>query len=72
MKDIKHINRDFHSIAWVMPQGSDLGVLSGAGGSTFFFSEMSVSDLHQWHMQRQNFLGPHPLGPWEGPKCQIS
>ena len=28
MKDIKHIRRDFHSLAWVMPlpQGSDLGV----------------------------------------------
>ena len=26
MKDIKHIRRDFHSLAWVMPKGSDLGV----------------------------------------------
>ena len=26
MNDIKHIRRDFHSVAWVMPQGSDLGV----------------------------------------------
>ena len=24
MKDIKHIRRDFHSVAWVMPQGSDI------------------------------------------------
>ena len=29
MKDIKHIRRDFHLVAWVMPQGSDLGVLWG-------------------------------------------
>ena len=26
MKDIKHIRRDFHLAAWVMPQGWDLGV----------------------------------------------
>ena len=26
MKDIKHIRQDFHLGAWVMPQGSDLGV----------------------------------------------
>ena len=26
MKDIKRIRRDFHLVAWVMPQGSDLGV----------------------------------------------
>ena len=26
MKDIKHIRRDFHSLALVMPKGSDLGV----------------------------------------------
>ena len=23
MKDTKHIRRDFHSVAWVMPQGWD-------------------------------------------------
>ena len=27
MKDIKHIRRDFYSVAWVMPQGWNLGVL---------------------------------------------
>ena len=26
MKDIKHTRRYFHSVAWVIPQGSDLGV----------------------------------------------
>ena len=30
MTDTKHIRRDFHSVTWVMPQGSDLG---GAGGA---------------------------------------
>ena len=41
MKDIKHIRRDFHSAAWVMPQGSDFRVPWGAGvwgvKKTFFF-----------------------------------
>ena len=27
-----------------------------------------MSNLHQWHMQRHNFLGPHSLGPWGGAK----
>ena len=31
MKDIKHIRQDFHSTAWVMPQGWDLGELGGVG-----------------------------------------
>ena len=25
IKDMKHIERNFHSVAWVMPQGRDLG-----------------------------------------------
>ena len=36
MKDTKHIRRDFHSVAWVMPQGSDLGALGVPGGQFFF------------------------------------
>ena len=32
MKDTKHIRRDFHSVAWVMPQGSNFGALGGAEG----------------------------------------
>ena len=27
IKDIKHVYRNFHSVAWIMPQWSDLGVL---------------------------------------------
>ena len=27
IKDTKHIQRDFHSVAWVMPQGRDFGAL---------------------------------------------
>ena len=37
MKDIKLIRWDFHLVALVMPQGSDLGVPWGFGGSIFFF-----------------------------------
>ena len=35
MKNIKHIRRDFHSAALVMPQGWDLGVPWGLGGQIF-------------------------------------
>ena len=38
----------------------------------FFFPKFNqiwcVSYLHGWHMQQNNFLGPHPLGPWGGAK----
>ena len=39
MKDIYHIRWDFHLVAWVMPQGWDLGV-PGGGGVKEFFSEI--------------------------------
>ena len=29
IKDRKHIERNFHSVAWVVSKGSDLGVLGG-------------------------------------------
>ena len=38
MKDIKHIRRDFLLVAWVMPQGSDLGVPWGVLGVFFLNS----------------------------------
>ena len=72
MKDVKHIRQDFHSAVWVMPQGWDLGVplrLEGSKKSKFNQS-WCVSYLHEWHMQRHNFLGAHPLG--RGKKGQIS
>ena len=40
LKDIKHIRGDFHSLTWVMPQGWDLGVPCGVGGSKNFFSQI--------------------------------
>ena len=37
MIDTKHIRRDFHSVAWVMPQGWDFGALGCQGGQKNFF-----------------------------------
>ena len=73
MKDTKHIRRDFHSAAWVMPQGSDFGVPWGVWGvKIFFFSNFNqtwcVSYSHEWRMHQHHFLGPRPLGPWGGAK----
>ena len=36
MKDTKHIRQDFHSVAWVMPQGWDFAVLGVPRGSKKF------------------------------------
>ena len=47
-----------------MPRG-------GTWGTIFFlkFNQIwCVSYLHEWHMHRHSFLGPHPLGPWGGAK----
>ena len=55
MTDIKHIRWD-----------------RGVGGKKTFFPKFNqiwcVNYLHEWHMQRYNFLGPHLLGPWGGAK----
>ena len=39
-KDINHIRRHFHSVAWIMPQGRDLGVPCGVEGSKNFFFQI--------------------------------
>ena len=62
----------FHSTAWDMPQGLDLGVLWGVGVQFFSEIQPGVSYLHEWHMHQRHFWGAHPLGPWGGPKGQIS
>ena len=49
MKNINHIRRDFHSVAWVMPKGWGLGYRGGGGQKVFFFSEIQpelVGYLH--------------------------
>ena len=47
MKDTKHIRRDFHSVAWVMAHGWDLGGGGGGGwgclGGHFFFKHGHVA-----------------------------
>ena len=43
MKDTKHIRRDFHSLAWVMPQGWDFGVLGVPRGKFIFFKRGHVA-----------------------------
>ena len=43
MKDTKHIRRDFHSVAWVMPQGWDFGGLGVPRGSIIFFKQGHVA-----------------------------
>ena len=51
MTDIKHIRRDFHLVAWVMPQGSDLGVPWGGFGGQFFSPKIQpdlVCELLTW------------------------
>ena len=45
MKDTKHIRRDFHSVAWVMPKGSDLGALGCPGG------QKKISNMVMWHIK---------------------
>ena len=56
-------------------QGWDLGYRGGLGVKKFFFPKFNqilcVSYSHEWHMHRHNFLGPPPLGPWEGSKGQL-
>ena len=37
MKDTKHIRRDFNSVAWIMPQGSDSVALGVPRGSDIIF-----------------------------------
>ena len=50
MKDIKHIRRDFHLDAWVMPLGWDSGVLWGVGGVNFdwFVLQQGISDIRTY------------------------
>ena len=69
IKDIKHIRRDFYSVTWVMPQGTDFG---GTGGGGHFF--LSTIKIGVWvtHMNGTCngtiFWAPTPLGPLEGAK----
>ena len=70
MKDIKHIRRDFHLVAW--PKGSDLGVPWGVEWSKKNFPEIQpdlvCELLTSMAHATAHFFCPHPLGPWGGAK----
>ena len=46
MKDTKHIRQDFHSVAWVMPQGWDFRALGVPRGS-----KKKISNMVMWHIE---------------------
>ena len=75
-KDIKHIRRDYHSVAWVMPQGSDLGVpLGGWVVQKKLFSEIQpdlVCELltSMAHATAQFFGSPPPGALGRGQKVK--
>ena len=71
MKDIKHTRQDFLFGHLGHAQGVGLGGTLGESKKFFFlkFNQIwCVSYLHECHMQRHHFLGPHPLGPSGGAK----
>ena len=75
MKDIKHIRRDFYSVAWVMPQGSDLGVPWGSWVVQKKFSEIHpdlVCELltSMAHATVQFFGSPPPGALGKGQKVK--
>ena len=75
MKDIKHIRRDFHSITWVMPKGSDLRVPWGVGVNKIKNSEIQP-DLacelltSMAHATAQFFGSPPPGALGRGQKVK--
>ena len=75
-KDMKHIRRDFHSVAWVMPQGWDLGAPWGGGGwgvQKLFFPNSTRFGVCVTYMNGTcngtSFWVPASwVGPWGGAK----
>ena len=71
LKDIKHIRRDFHSVAWVMPQGWDLGVPWGLGVPKTFFPNSTRFSVWVTYMNgtcNGTFFCPRLLESWGGAK----
>ena len=77
MKDIKHIRRDFHLVAWVMRQGGGTWGYRGGLGSQIFFLQNSIR-FGVWVTYMNGtctgtiFGVPAPWGLGRGPKGQIS
>ena len=53
MKITKHIRRDFHSVAWVMPQGLDFGGLGVPSGSK---RKEKNSNMVMWHIKSTRMM----------------
>ena len=68
LKDIKHIRRDFHSVAWVRPQGWDLRRYRGVGRQKLFFPEFGVWVTWMAHETAQFVKSPPPRALWRGQK----
>ena len=53
MKDTKHIRQNFHSVAWVMPQGWDFRALGVPRGSDFFQTwSCGISNRRGWRAEQ--------------------
>ena len=48
MKDITHIRHDFQAVAWVMPQGWDLGVQRG--------QKLNFLNMVVWHIKLKGMI----------------
>ena len=57
MKDTKQIRWDFHSVAWVMPQGSDFGTGGAQGVKKYFFKHGHVAYQNDGKVE-QNRMQP--------------
>ena len=55
-KDTKHIRRDFHSVAWVLPQGWDFGGLGGPRGVKKIFFKHGHVAYHMDGHEEQNIM----------------
>ena len=79
MKNTKHIRRDFHYVACVMPQGWDFGVLEvpGGGGGSKKIQTWSCGISNRWRWRaEQNDSNIFILGsnwwPWGEVNGQLS
>ena len=72
MRDINISDGIFIRSPGSCPRDRTWRYCGGLSGPKKFFPKFNqiwcVSNLHQLHMQRHNFFGPHPLGPWGGAK----
>ena len=77
MKDTKHIRWDFHYVAWVMPQGWDLGALGVPRWLKKIFQTWScgISNRQGWQAKQNAskiFIRGSSWWPWGEVKGQIS